>query len=102
MHVHGGCAAQINAGQVEQAESLLDGILSSNPSDLSALVARGTARALRRRLKEAVEDFSRAIQIEPRWVRLAGRVAAGPRRSSGCSTGCSMARHRQLLKQLVL
>ncbi|KAF8058901.1 SRFR1 [Scenedesmus sp. PABB004] len=58
---------QINAGQVEQAEGLLDGVLATNPADLSALVARGTARALRRRLKEAVEDFSAAILIEPRY-----------------------------------
>jgi Flp pilus assembly protein TadD len=57
---------QINAGQVEQAEQLLNGILASNPSDLSALVARGTARALARKLKEAVADFSKAIEIEPR------------------------------------
>eukprot|EP00878_Enallax_costatus_P029471 GHUV01031958.1.p1 GENE.GHUV01031958.1~~GHUV01031958.1.p1 ORF type:complete len:414 (+),score=144.70 GHUV01031958.1:3-1244(+) len=58
---------QINSGQVEQAESLLDGILASTPTDLSALVARGTARALRRKLKEAVDDFSKAIAVEPRY-----------------------------------
>eukprot|EP00775_Hariotina_reticulata_P011921 gene11921-12065_t len=58
---------QINAGQVEQAEALLDGILSSNPRELSALVARGTARALMRKLKEAVEDFTTAIDVEPRY-----------------------------------
>jgi hypothetical protein len=54
---------------VEQAEQLLNGILASNPSDLSALVARGTARALARKLKEAVVDFSKAIEIEPRCVQ---------------------------------
>uniref|UniRef100_A0A383VVQ9 Uncharacterized protein n=1 Tax=Tetradesmus obliquus TaxID=3088 RepID=A0A383VVQ9_TETOB len=58
---------QINGGQVEQAEALLDSILASNPSDLSALVARGTARALARKLKEAVADFTKAIEIEPRY-----------------------------------
>lgn len=57
---------QINAGQVEQAETLLDGVLASAPTDLSALVARGTARALRRRLREAVADFTAAIEVEPR------------------------------------
>ena len=61
---------QINSGQVEQAEGLLDGILASTPHDLSALVARGTARALRRKLKEAVDDFSKAIAVEPRCVSL--------------------------------
>jgi hypothetical protein len=34
--------------------------------DLGALVARGTARALRRKLAEAVDDFSAAIKLEPR------------------------------------
>jgi Flp pilus assembly protein TadD len=57
---------QINGGQVTQAEALLNSILESNPGDLSALVARGTARALARKLKEAVADFTKAIEIEPR------------------------------------
>eukprot|EP00879_Flechtneria_rotunda_P002192 GHRR01002378.1.p1 GENE.GHRR01002378.1~~GHRR01002378.1.p1 ORF type:complete len:405 (+),score=170.19 GHRR01002378.1:123-1337(+) len=61
--------SQINAGQVEQAEALLDGIIASNPKEMSALVARGTARALRRKLNEAIEDFTAAIQIEPRYGR---------------------------------
>jgi Flp pilus assembly protein TadD len=64
--LHGFLLLQINSGQVAQAEQLLDNILKSNPSDLSALVARGTARALARKLQEAVADFSKAIEIEPR------------------------------------
>ena len=51
---------------MEEAERLLDGVLSGHPRELGALVARGTARALLRRLKPAVEDFSRAIEVEPR------------------------------------
>ena len=43
-------------------------ILANNPRDLSALVARGTARALRHELKGAEEDFTAAIKIEPRCV----------------------------------
>lgn len=59
---------QINNGQVEAAEQLLNKLLELNPADLSALVARGTARALRRDLKGADADFTKAIDIEPRWV----------------------------------
>lgn len=57
---------QINSGQVEAAEQLLDKLLAANPNDLSALVARGTARAMNRNLKGADEDFTHAIQLEPR------------------------------------
>jgi Flp pilus assembly protein TadD len=67
------CAAaplQINNGQVEAAEQLLNKLLELNPAELSALVARGTARALRRDLKGAEADFTKAIEIEPRWVML--------------------------------
>jgi Flp pilus assembly protein TadD len=49
---------QINAGQPQQAEELLDKVLASSPSDLGALVARGTARALRRDLKGTDERAS--------------------------------------------
>lgn len=45
--------AQINAGQVAQAEELLDRVLAASPRELGARVARGTARALRRDLKGA-------------------------------------------------
>jgi len=41
------------------------------PQELSALVARGTARALMRKLHEAVEDFTKAIDIEPRCATTA-------------------------------
>jgi Tfp pilus assembly protein PilF len=49
-----------------EAEQLLDKILEQNPKELGALVARGTARALRRELKGAEADFTAAIAIEPR------------------------------------
>ncbi|KAJ9512614.1 hypothetical protein QJQ45_018877, partial [Haematococcus lacustris] len=58
---------QINAGQAREAEQLLDALLRQNPKELGALVARGTARALRRELRGAVEDFSAAIAAEPRY-----------------------------------
>lgn len=57
---------QINSGQVEAAEQLLNKILESNPKELGALVARGTARALRRDLKGAERDFTQAIKLEPK------------------------------------
>ena len=41
---------QINAGCVAEAEQLLDQVLEGSPKDLGALVARGTARALRKEL----------------------------------------------------
>lgn len=41
-------------------------MLADVPDDLSARVARGTARALLRELKGAVEDFDAAIKVEPR------------------------------------
>ena len=41
---------QINAGRVAEAEQLLDQVLEGSPKDLGALVARGTARALRKEL----------------------------------------------------
>lgn len=63
----GNClCTQINSGQVESAEQLLDKLLDANPRELSALVARGTARALRRELKGAERDFTAAIEIEPK------------------------------------
>jgi Flp pilus assembly protein TadD len=51
---------------VEAAEQLLNKILESNPRELGALVARGTARALRRDLKGADRDFTEAIKLEPK------------------------------------
>jgi Flp pilus assembly protein TadD len=57
---------QINSGQTEAAEQLLNKLLETNPRELSALVARGTARALRRDLKGAEKDFTAAINIEPK------------------------------------
>lgn len=73
---------QINAGQLPEAVALLDGVLADSPGELSARVARGTARALLRDLKGAIEDFDAAIKAEPRWGagRLWGqsvRVAVG-------------------------
>jgi hypothetical protein len=51
---------------VEDALKVLDGVLAGSPGELSALVARGTARALQRDLQGAVQDFGEAIKMEPR------------------------------------
>ncbi len=46
---------QINAGKTQAAEELLDAVLSTpsngRPPNLGAFVARGTARALQRKLE---------------------------------------------------
>lgn len=65
-HITSSCASQINAGKVTEAIELLDSILAQSPNELSARVARGTARALARNLEGAVDDFSKAIELEPR------------------------------------
>ncbi|GIL73738.1 hypothetical protein Vretifemale_3863 [Volvox reticuliferus] len=59
---------QINSGNVMEAEAILDKVMLTSPRDLGARVARGTARALRRDLKGAVEDFTVAIEVEPRYA----------------------------------
>ena len=59
-------ALQINSGKFEEALASLDGVLKDHPNELSARVARGTARALVHNLKGAVEDFDVAITLEPR------------------------------------
>ncbi|CAI5992920.1 unnamed protein product [Closterium sp. NIES-64] len=55
-------------------------VLETDGRALGALVGRGTARALQRKLKEAVADFTAAIEIEPRaaeaWKRRAQARAA--------------------------
>jgi tetratricopeptide (TPR) repeat protein len=60
--------AQINGGKVVEAELILDAVLVSHPKELGALVARGTARALRRELPGAIADFTAAIEVEPRYA----------------------------------
>ncbi|GLC64956.1 hypothetical protein PLESTF_000225900 [Pleodorina starrii] len=59
---------QINNGNVVEAEAILDKVIQASPRELGARVARGTARALRRDLKGAVEDFNVAIEVEPRYA----------------------------------
>ncbi|GLI61283.1 hypothetical protein VaNZ11_003633 [Volvox africanus] len=59
---------QINNGNVVEAEAILDKVMLTSPRDLGARVARGTARALRRDLKGAVEDLTVAIEVEPRYA----------------------------------
>jgi tetratricopeptide (TPR) repeat protein len=58
---------KINVGKVDEAEKILDSVIYSYPKELGARVARGTARALKRDLEGSVEDFSAAIEIEPRY-----------------------------------
>ncbi|KAG2493602.1 hypothetical protein HYH03_008119 [Edaphochlamys debaryana] len=59
---------QINGGNIAEAEAILDKVISTSPRELGARVARGTARALRRDLQGAVDDFSVAIEVEPRYA----------------------------------
>ena len=58
---------KINSGRVDEAEKILDSVLFSFPNELGARVARGTARALKRDLQGSVDDFTAAIEIEPRY-----------------------------------
>ncbi|KAK9817859.1 hypothetical protein WJX72_003273 [[Myrmecia] bisecta] len=59
---------QINAGKLPEAIALLDKVIAENKKpDLGAHVARGTARALRRELEAAIEDFSVAIELNPNF-----------------------------------
>lgn len=64
---HDPARCQINAGKLQEARALLGSVLSQSPDELSARVARGTARALLRDLKGAIEDFDVAVKVEPRW-----------------------------------
>jgi hypothetical protein len=45
---------------------LFEQVIASNPTELGALVARGTARAMARDLEGAIDDFTVAIEVEPR------------------------------------
>ncbi|KAG1678966.1 hypothetical protein FOA52_013029 [Chlamydomonas sp. UWO 241] len=72
--------AQINSGKVIEAERILDAVLATHPRELGALVARGTARALRRELPGAIDDFTAAIEVEPRYAdtwKRRGQVRVG-------------------------
>jgi len=73
---------QINAGRIDEAARLLDAVLAARPRELAALVARGTARALRGDLAGAVSDFSSAVEVEPAYAdawrrRAQARAAVG-------------------------
>ncbi|KAK9834212.1 hypothetical protein WJX84_007873, partial [Apatococcus fuscideae] len=63
--------AQINAGKIQEAEELLDAVVGNagdgRSANLGAFVARGTARALQRKLEGAVEDFSEAVRQMPSY-----------------------------------
>eukprot|EP00891_Asterochloris_glomerata_P001301 jgi/Astpho2/1301/fgenesh1_pg.00024_%23_11_t len=58
----------INAGRLDAAMQMLDDIIEhAQGPDVSAHVARGTARAMSNQLAEAVEDFSVACQLMPEY-----------------------------------
>ncbi|KAG1663031.1 hypothetical protein FOA52_005723 [Chlamydomonas sp. UWO 241] len=59
--------AQINHGQALLALKLLDRVLEASPRELGGLVARGTARAMTQDYEGSVADFTRAIEVEPRF-----------------------------------
>ncbi|DBA80252.1 hypothetical protein WJX79_002480 [Trebouxia sp. C0005] len=59
---------QINAGKLDEADKLLTSIIDDTDKkapNLGAHVARGTARALRRELQGAIEDFTVAVEQAP-------------------------------------
>ncbi|GMH35900.1 hypothetical protein BSKO_03768 [Bryopsis sp. KO-2023] len=58
---------KVNAGKCEEAEEILNEVILKHPSELGAWVARGTARALMRKLEDAVQDFSAAINVFPQY-----------------------------------
>ncbi|CAD7702294.1 unnamed protein product, partial [Ostreobium quekettii] len=55
----------INTGCWQSAADLLDAVVKEHPRNLGARVARGTAKALQRKLESAIEDFGIAIDIMP-------------------------------------
>ncbi|GAB4814575.1 hypothetical protein N2152v2_001621 [Parachlorella kessleri] len=55
----------VNSGECRKAVDLLDVLLKNHPDNVGALAARGTAKALLARLQEAVDDFSRAVELGP-------------------------------------
>ena len=57
----------INNGNLKEAISLLDDLLSHQPKRMDGFAARGTAKALAYQLQEAIDDFTQAIHIEPRY-----------------------------------
>ena len=59
---------QINSGGFKEAEATLASVLTKDPRNYQALVARGTCRALSgsskpAELRKAEADFSRAIEV---------------------------------------
>ncbi|KAL3144958.1 hypothetical protein ABBQ32_003464 [Trebouxia sp. C0010 RCD-2024] len=85
---------QINSGRVDEAEKLLSSIISETDRrtpNLGAHVARGTARALRRELQGAVEDFTLAVEHAPTFAD--GWKRRGQARSA-------MGQHQEALEDL--
>ncbi|PNH05026.1 Tetratricopeptide repeat protein 13 [Tetrabaena socialis] len=56
---------QINAGNIAEAEAILDGVIASSPRELGARVARGTALKEEGRTKEAERVLLRALTLDP-------------------------------------
>ena len=68
-------ARLIQQGDLEQAITLLNGILDVRPSDVEALLLLGTAQSMIPRRTEAVEALLRAIELAPERARV--HAAAG-------------------------
>ncbi|GJP72667.1 hypothetical protein CLOP_g3433 [Closterium sp. NIES-67] len=73
---------QVNTGNFEQAVDMFGTMIKQGAMVPAALVGRGTAYALWGKLKTAIEDYSKAIEEEPRmteaWRRRAqARMADG-------------------------
>eukprot|EP00850_Spirogloea_muscicola_P017708 SM000155S01637 [mRNA] locus=s155:42573:48141:+ [translate_table: standard] len=71
---------QVNAGQHAEAAATFSQILRSEPRNVAALIGRGTAHALQRKLHAAISDFTAALKVEPKaaeaWKRRAQARAA--------------------------
>lgn len=76
--------SQINAGQIKEAEDLLDRVLASSPKELGALVARGTARALRRELQGGCWGRVPQVHVWVLCVCVCARAHDLMPRLSGC------------------
>eukprot|EP00850_Spirogloea_muscicola_P010134 SM000058S18564 [mRNA] locus=s58:532851:538878:- [translate_table: standard] len=71
---------QVNAGRHVEAAATFSQMLQSEPRNVAALIGRGTAHALQRKLHAAISDFTAAIKVEPKaaeaWKRRAQARAA--------------------------
>jgi hypothetical protein len=68
------------AGRLQEAVQLLDAVLQASPTQVAALVGRGSARAMLGDVAGALGDLSAAIKLEPRSAPRALLATAACRR----------------------